>query len=102
MICKPYRHWRVVEGMIDDATKQQYPTLSNISPPGKLYPPSQGLAPLTPGQIADFTIQFKVPPPPPPPEPGQPPVKQTLSFLFTNAKAPIKNIPIPPPSPSSK
>ncbi len=85
--------------MIDDISKQQYPTLPSISPPGRAYYSNQVVGTLAPGQTLLFTVQFKIPPPPPPPEPGQPPVKQTLSFLFTNAKSPIKNIPIPPPIP---
>ena len=82
--------------MTDDISQTQYSPLVPVAPPGRKYRPAILLETLLPGQSSMMVLQFSVPPPPPPPEPGQPPVKQTLSFLFTNAKSAIKNIPIPP------
>jgi len=83
--------------MTDELTKQTYPALHPISPPGRKYIPSAVLSTLRPRGNAIFTLQFAAPPPPPPPSPSAPgPVKQTLSFLFTNAKGPIAHVPIPP------
>ena len=87
--------------MTDNVTKEKFPTLDPISPPGRKWFPSQVLAILKPGKTLLFTVQFKIPPPPPTPTEGQPPAKQTVSFLFTNAKSEIKNITIPP-APSSQ
>lgn len=89
--------------MTDELTKQTYPALRPISPPGRKYIPSAVLSTLRPGGIAILTLQFAVPPPPPPPSPSAPgPVKQTLSFLFPNAKGPIVHVPIPPPIQASE
>jgi hypothetical protein len=84
--------------MTDDISLTTYSPLDPIAAPGKRYRPAILLETLLPGQSARITLQFPIPPRPPPPAPGQPPVQQTISFLFTNAKAPIKNIPIPPPN----
>ena len=83
--------------MTDELTQQTYPVVPSIAPPGHKYRPAVLLGSLAPGQSDMITLQFKIPPPPPPPEPGQPPAKQTLSFLFTNAKGPITGVPLPPP-----
>lgn len=83
--------------MIDDISQTQYFPLHPIAPPGKKYRPAVLLETISPGQTSMMTLQFSVPPPPPPPAIGQPPVKQTLSFTFTNAKGPISHVPLPPP-----
>jgi hypothetical protein len=87
--------------MVDELTKTSYSPVTGVPPPGHTFFPTEAVTTLTPGQAVVLSVQFVVPPPPPPPENGQPPVKQTLSFLFTNAKGPIKNIPIPPLTPPS-
>ena len=88
--------------MTDELTQQSYPVVPTIAPPGRGYRPAIILATLFPGGgSSNMTLQFVVPPPPPPPPAGQPPVKQTLSFLFTNAKAAITHVPLPPPAPQS-
>ena len=84
--------------MTDELTQKAYPVVPSIAPPGHKYRPAVILETLAPGQSDTVTLQFEVPPPPPPPKPGDPPVKQTLSFLFTNAKGEIKNVPLPPAS----
>ena len=86
--------------MIDDISQTQYSPQDPIAPPGRKYRPAILLVTLLPGQSSMMTLQFLVPPPPPPPAPGQPPVKQTLSFLFTNAKGVINKVPLPPPVPA--
>ena len=89
--------------MTDELTQKTYSVVPSVAQPGHKYRPAVLLETLTPGQGDIVTLQFEVPPPPPPPESGEPPVKQTLSFLFTNAKGAIKHVPIPPlkvPAPS--
>jgi hypothetical protein len=83
--------------MTDELTNIRYPMLSPIAPPHEAYPPSITITTLHPGQQELLTIQFAAPPPPPLPAPGQPPVKQTLSFLLPKAKGPIVHVPLPPP-----
>jgi hypothetical protein len=82
--------------MVDDLTQQKFLVLPPVAPHGKKYRPGDVLDSLRPGGRDVLTIQFAVPPPPPPPQAGQPPVKQTLSFLLTNAKELIRKIAIPP------
>ena len=83
--------------MIDEQSGQKYSVLPSIAPIGQRYLPSATLASLMPGQAEMLTIQFAVPPPPPA---EQRPQKQTASFLFPNAKAPITRVPIPTPGTS--
>jgi len=82
--------------MTDELTKQTFPALHTISPPGHKYISSSILSTLMPGGATVLVLQFAIPPPPPPDQlaAGH---KQTLSFLFTNAKGPIAHVPIPPP-----
>ncbi len=87
--------------MIDDATQKSYSAVAAAPPPGRIFYPSEVIDDLLPGHADVLSVQFIVPPPPPP-VPGQPLPKQTLSFLLTNAKDPIKGIPIPPVDPASK
>lgn len=82
--------------MIEDLMQQKYPALAPVAPPGRIYRPGVVLDSLRPGQNLVLTVQFAVPPPPPPPPAGQPPAKQTVSFVFPNAKGPIQKIPVPP------
>ncbi len=86
--------------MTDDLTQKTYPVVPSVALPGHKYRPAVLLETLAPGQGDMVTLQFEVPPPPPPPAPGLPPVKQTLSFLFTNANGAITHVPLPPPVPS--
>jgi hypothetical protein len=83
--------------MIDDLTAQRFPALPPIFPPGREYAPAEILAHFSPGRAEVLTLQFKVPPSAlRPVNPGS--EKQTVSFLLTNAKAPISGVPIPPPN----
>jgi hypothetical protein len=84
--------------MVDDVTQKSYSPVKAVPPPGKVFFPSEALDNLTPGQTVVLSVQFVVPPPPPP-GPDQTPVKQTLSFLFPNAKGSISHVPLPPPNP---
>ena len=85
--------------MVDDLTHQKYPTLLPApAPAGVAYFPDSVMEYIRPGQNIILGVQFACPPPPSAP-PGQPEPKQTVSFLFTNAKDSIKNIPIPPSNP---
>jgi hypothetical protein len=86
--------------MTDELSQKTYPVVPSVALPGHKYRPAVLLEVLTPGQGDMVTLQFEVPPPPPPPEPGQLPIKQTLSFLFTNAKGAINKVPLPPPVPA--
>jgi len=83
--------------MTDELTHQNYQVLPSIAPPGKKYRPAVLLETLLPGRSSNLVLQFKIPPPPL--APNRPPVKQTLSFLFTNAKGAIMHIPLPPAGP---
>jgi hypothetical protein len=80
--------------MIDDETGRKYPVLPPIAPPGRTYLPGTIAKSLSPGQAEVLTIQFAIPPSPSADENR----KQTVSFLFPNAKAPITKVPIPTPS----
>lgn len=82
--------------MTDESRAVAYPMLSPIAPRGHGYLPGACMASLRPGDTVMFSLQFAAPPPPPPPAPGQPPVVQTLSFLFTKATGPIAHVPLPP------
>jgi hypothetical protein len=85
--------------MVDESTQQHYSPVAGVAPPGRSFFPSEAVDTLPPGQTLVLSVQFVVPPPPPPSDSGGPPVKQTLSFLFTNAKGPISHVPLPPPTP---
>lgn len=93
---RPIPYTLTASKMTDELTGKDYPTLPAIAPAGRVYPPDSiiGAAQPSRGQMA--SIQFECPPPPPPPAPGQPPVKQTLSFLFPKALGPIIHVPVPP------
>ncbi len=87
--------------MIDDATQKSYSPVTGAPPPGRIFYPSEIVETLLPGQALVLSVQFVVPPMP---EPDQPATKQTVSFIFTDAKGSIKNVPVPPlmpPAPSS-
>jgi hypothetical protein len=88
--------------MTDEKTQQKYPSLPPVAPPGKGYRSCVTLAGLRPRQNVILTIQFAVPPPPPPDPSSGTPVKQTVSFLFPNAKAPIAHVSIPPAAKASE
>jgi hypothetical protein len=79
--------------MIDDETRQKYFVLPPIAPPGLTYLPGTIVKSLLPGEATLLTIQFAIPPSPP----GDENRKQTVSFLFPNAKGPITNVLIPSP-----
>ena len=82
--------------MIDEQSGQRYPVLPSIAPPGRKYLPRTILASLMPGEAELLTIQFAAPP-----SFGEGELqKQTASFLFPNAKAPITRVPIPTPGTS--
>ena len=83
--------------MTDELSGAQYRALPAIAPPGKAYYSSVTMAQLRPGNFQEMSIQFAAPPQPPAPAPGQPPVKQTLSFALPRAKEPIAHVPLSPP-----
>lgn len=78
--------------MIDELTGRKYSVLPSISPPGTSYLPSYTFVSLFPGQAELLTIQFEIPPWL---GGGDPTRKQTVSFLFPNAKAPMTKVPVP-------
>ncbi len=80
--------------MIDEQSGQRYPVLPSIAPVGKRYLPSVTLASLMPGQAEMLTVQFAIPPL----SAADGSQKQTVSFLFPQAKGPIAKVRIPPPA----
>ncbi len=76
--------------MIYEQTGQQSPALPPVSSAGRNYIPGEILSTLFPGQAEVLTVQFSVPPATE--AAGQ---KQSVSFLFPNAKGPIGKVPVP-------
>ena len=83
--------------MIDEATEHKYQPLPPITLAGRASLPSVTLCTLRPGQAEVLSLQFAAPPVRPSPDQGT--NKQTVSFVFPNAKGPITNVPVPAPSP---
>ena len=80
--------------MVWDQTGQRYPALPPLAS-GPQYIPGAILTTLRPGQAEILTVQFAAPTA----YADEP--KQTVSFLFANAKGPITKVRIPPPEAAS-
>jgi hypothetical protein len=78
--------------MIDEQTERQYPALSPLPSAERNYIPGEVLGLLRPGQAEILTVQFSLPART---EPAS--QKQSVSFLFPNAKGPIAKVPVPAP-----
>ena len=83
--------------MIDEETEQKYRPLPPVTLAGRPLLPSVTLSSLRPGQAEVLSLQFAVPAVRP--SPDQETSKQTVSFVFPNAKGPITKVPVPAPSP---
>jgi hypothetical protein len=79
--------------MVGDQTGERYPALSPITS-GAQYIPGEILTTLLPGEAEILTVQFAAPASMA--SAGSRAPKQTASFLFPNAKAPIAKVEIPP------
>jgi hypothetical protein len=81
--------------MIHEQTGRKFPALPPIASAGRNYIPGEILRTLFPGEAAILTVQFAVPSEI---ASGQTDaLKQTASFLLSNAKTPIAKVPIPLP-----
>jgi hypothetical protein len=79
--------------MIDEETKQKYRPLPPVTLAGRSLIPSVTLSSLRPGQAEVLSLQFAVPTVRPSSDSAT--SKQTVSFVFPNAKGPITKVAVP-------